>query len=177
MSRIVRSSRYVPGLLIVLLALSGCRTYGSYGTSEAIPGQMQQAVQQFADDLARAESDVQALAEAAAQSSALEPFERQYRKLIAQHEEWLERHREIAAEYEDGGSYRALNRNYGAIIAEQRLVATRYNELHARIRRAVSGQSPALTTTSASRYVVNPSYYARVQNRQMLSMQDALRGL
>jgi hypothetical protein len=28
-----------------------------------------------------------------------------------------------------------------------------------------------------SRYVVNPAFYTRVQNRQRLSMQDALRGL
>lgn len=174
-----RIARFAPLFLAVLLLVvtSGCRTYGQYGNTEAIPAQMQQAVQQFAGDLSRAESDILALSEATAQNAALEPMESTYRDLIARHQTFLEAHRAIAAEYADGGSYRVLNREYGGMISEQRLVATRYAELHARIRRVVSGQPPALETTMKSRYVVNPTYYQRIQNRQRLSMQDALRGL
>jgi hypothetical protein len=174
-----RIARYAPLFIaaVVLVVTSGCRTYGQYGNTEAIPAQMQQAVQQFADDLERAESDILALSEATAQNAALQPAESAYRDLIAKHRTFLEAHRAIAAEYEDGGDYRALNREYGAIISEQRLVSTRYAELHARVRRVVTGQPPALAATPESRYVVNPAYYMRVQNRQRLSMQDALRGL
>ncbi len=174
-----RIARYAPLFIaaFVLVVTSGCRTYGQYGNTEAIPAQMQRAVQQFADDLARAESDILALSEAAAQNAALQPAESAYRDLIAKHQTFLEAHRAIAAEYEDGGDYRALNREYGAIISEQRLVATRYAELHARVRRVVNGQSPAPEATMESRYVVNPAFYTRAQNRQRLSMQDALRGL
>ena len=176
MSRPASLNRLLTGALLLLVVLSGCRTYGGYGTTEEIPRQMQQAVQQFADELARAESDVQALSAAVAQNSALEPFESQYRDVIAKHEEFLEHHRAIAEQFQDGGDYRALNRNYGAIISEQRLIETRYNELHARIQRIVSGQPDRAVQQLKSRYVVNPSYYGRVQNRG-LSMQEALRGL
>lgn len=176
MSRNPLLLRLLLGVLCLLVVASGCRTYGGYGTTEAIPPQMQQAVQQFADALGRAQADAQALADAASQNSALEPLEARYRDLIVQHETFLAHHREIAERFAEGGSYRDLNRNYGAIISEQRLVRTRYNEMHARIRSAVTGQPVALTATAPSRYVVNPSYYSRVQNRQALSMQDALRG-
>ena len=176
MSRNARLVPFVLGVLLLVIA-SGCRLYGGYGTTEEIPRQMQQAAQQFADDLARAESDILALSDAVAQNAALEPLETRYRDLIAQHQSFLEAHRATAAQYEDGGSYRALNREYGAIISEQRLVATRYTELHARIRRVVSGQPPAVEATSASRNVVNPNFYDRVQNRQRLTMQEALRGM
>lgn len=176
MSRLASLARLLPGALLLLVALSGCRTYGGYGTTEEIPRQMEQAVQQFADELARAESDVQALSAAVVQNSALEPFESQYRDVIAKHEEFLEHHREIAEQYQDSDDYRALNRNYGAIISEQRLIETRYNELHARIQRVVSGQPERAARQLESRYVVNPNYYDRVQNRG-LSMQEALRGM
>lgn len=168
--------RLVPGALLLLLVLAGCRTYGDYGTTEEIPRQMEQATQQFADDLARAESDVQALSAAVAQNSALEPFETRYRDLIAQHQAFLEQHRELTAQYQGSDNYRALNRTYGAIISEQRLVETRYNELHARIQRVVAGQPERAPQRTESQYVNNPTFYDRVQNRQGVTMQDALRG-
>jgi len=177
MPRTAPFARLLPGALFLLVVLAGCRTYGGYGTTEEIPRQMQQAVQQFADELTRAESDVQALSAAVAQNSALEPLETRYRDVIAKHEEFLAHHRAIAERFQEGGAYRALNRYYGAIISEQRLIETRYDELHVRIQRAVSGQPDRTAHPLESRYVVNPSYYDRVQNRQELSMQDALRGL
>lgn len=180
-----RNARFVPFILGALLfvMVSGCRTYGGYGAEEIIPNQMQEAVQQFADDLDRAESDILALSEATAQNDALQPVEAQYRDLIALHQTFLDAHRAIAEEYEDGGTYRALNREYGAMISEQRLVDVQYADLHARIRRILSGQppafdaAPAIGSTLASRNYVNPNFYSRVQNRQALSMQEALRGM
>lgn len=180
-----RNARLAPLLFgaLFLVMISGCRTYGGYGTTELIPQQMQQAVQQFEDDLERAESDILALSEATAQNAALEPAETQYRDLVALHQTFLEAHRATLDEYEDGGTYRALNREYGAMIAEQRLIEMRYAEMHARIRRISSGQpptseaTPAIGSTLASRNFVNPNFYSRVQNRQPLSMQEALRGM
>lgn len=168
--------RLLPAALLLLVLTAGCRTYGGYDTETAIPQQMQQAVQQFADELDRAQSDVTALSEAVQQNSTLEPMEERYRDLIAKHEEFLERHRRIAERFQDGGAYRDLNWNYGAIVSEQRLVRTRYNELHTNIRRVVAGQPVVVEVPPNSRYAVNPPYYDRVQNRQGMTLQEALQG-
>lgn len=156
--------------------VSGCRTYGGYGTEEAIPRQMQEAVQQFASELNRAQSDLAALSEAAEQNSALASLEARYRDLVAQHEAFLEDHRGLVERFQDGGSYRDLNRNYGAMISEQRLMRTWYTELHVRIQRAVTGAPVVGQAVPKSRYVVNPTYYDRVQNRRV-TMAEALRGM
>jgi len=169
-------ARLLPVAFLLLVVLSGCRTYGGYGTTEEIPRQMEQAAQQFADELARAESSVQALSAAVAENSALEPLETRYRDVIAQHEAFLEDHRAVADRFQGSSNYRALNRYYGAIIAEQRLIEKRYEELHLRIQRVVSGQPERTPPLRASNYINTPSYYDRLQNQQALSMQDALRG-
>jgi hypothetical protein len=97
--------------------------------------------------------------------------------VIAQHEAFLEDHRAVADRFQGSSNYRALNRYYGAIIAEQRLIEKRYEELHLRIQRVVSGQPERTPPLRASNYINTPSYYDRLQNQQALSMQDALRGL
>lgn len=174
--RVTSFARFVPGTLLLLLLVTGCRTYGDYGAEAEIPRQMQQTVEQFAGELDRAQSDVKALAEAVEQNDALAPLEEQYRDLINRHEAFLEGHRRIAEHFQDGGTYRALHRNYRTMISEQHLVRSWYNELHVRVRRVGSGEPAVGDVPPASRYVVNPSYYDRVQNRQRLTMRAALQG-
>lgn len=174
MMRFPSLARCLPGLALLLLLATGCRTYGGYGTEEALPRQMQQAVEQFADDLDRARSDVEMLAEAADQNSALAPVVEQYEHVIGRHEAFLDVHRQLVDRFQDDGAYRALHRNYGAMISEQRLVETWYQELHRRVQRVQHGQPAVGEVPPASRYAVNPSYYDRIQNRQPLTMEAAL---
>lgn len=169
--------RYIPGLVLLLVFATGCRTYGGYGIEEEMVQQMQQAVQQFANELDRARSDLKMLAEAAQQNQALESLEARYRDTVERHEAVLDQHRRMVEHFEEGGAYRELHRSYGAMITEQRVVRNRYGEMHTHIARIVHDQDvTAAGVLPASRYVVNPLYYERVENRQALTMREALQG-
>lgn len=167
-------------LLLLLGAVMGCRTYGGYGTESATLNQIQQANDQFARELERARADLNALEEAAQTNAALKPFVAAYRDLIDLHQAKLEENRRIAAQLEEGDeTYRDLSRDFGAILAEERVVNNRYTNLHRRIQRVVRGEAVMVERVEpSSRYYVTPPYYARAENlNRTVTMQDALRGL
>ena len=67
----VRSHAPIFGVLALMLLLTGCRTYGGYDTEARTYAQMQQANSQFANDLTRAEGELNALQNAASTNADL----------------------------------------------------------------------------------------------------------
>jgi hypothetical protein len=169
-----RSFRLAPILLLVL-ALTGCRLYGGYGTEAELQEQLSNVTNDFADNLARTEADLQVLERAASDRADLEPFVEQFRTLIDEHESLLDQHRSITERLADSGDYRALHRNYGAITTEQRMMRQRYDRTIRQIRATVSGESAdAQPLPNESFYYVEPVEYRRMENRRELTMEDAL---
>lgn len=164
--------------LLSLLALTGCRTYGGYDSEPLTLDQMQTATQQFAENLEQARSDLSLLEAATATNPALDPLEQTYRTTVTLHAEKLDHHRRIVEEFNAAdGSYRALSRNYGAIISDQRLVQQRYRSLLARISRTVRGVDPQPAPEMKSRYSVAPIFYSQAERElNTLTMNEALRG-
>ena len=169
--------------LALLLVASGCRTYGDdYGNEEATLEGIAEANEQFADDLARARTELGTLRRVAAANPALEPLAEQYAELLVAHEVVLDVHRDMAAKLDagdsiwdqtiggwvGGGDYRPLHRAYGAIISEQQIVRDRYDEL---VRNALitTGRDSlnyvwALEPYPEGRYYVIPPQYERIRN-------------
>lgn len=166
-----QSWRTLFGLLVLLLIVSGCRTYGGqFDSEQATLAQIGQANQQFAQELERARNDNSALQQAASSNSDLNDIAGQFAAALEMHAQTLESHRELeAVALSKSGNHRVLHRTYGAIISGQRIVRDQYARVHAAL--AHSMQESSLWSQNYS----IPHYYARAQNQtSQPSMTDLL---
>ena len=191
------ASRFRLGLsgLAFLLLLTGCRTYGDkYGNEEATLNQIGEANEQFADDLARARTNLAALRRAAESDSRLEALAEQYAELLVAHEALLAVHIEQAAELDagdsiwdqtiggwlGGGDYRPIHRTYGAIISEEQIMRDRYGELLANALVATGRDSLEAPWTlepyPEGRYYIVPPQYERIRNLGAYSSMERATG-
>ncbi|PEN13902.1 hypothetical protein CRI94_07550 [Longibacter salinarum] len=171
----VRSFRLVPVLLLILV-VTGCRTYGDYGTEAELQEQIAKITSDFADNLARTEADLQVLERAAADRGDLAPLVERFKSNLESHRELLAHHRDIAERLSDSGNYRALHRNYGAITTEQRMMRQGYNQTIRRIQTVVSGDASFELKPLPLRsfYFVEPLEYVRMENPRQITMEEAL---
>jgi hypothetical protein len=168
-----RSFRLVP--ILLLLVITGCRTYGGYGTEAELQKQISNVTETFADNLARSEADLEVLKRAAADRSELAPLVERFQNDIEKHRELLANHESIAARLSDSGNYRALHRNYGAITTEQRMMRTEYNRTIRQIQATVTGQdADRMPLPNKSFYFVEPIEYLRMENARQITMEQAL---
>lgn len=166
-------------LLALLLATTGCRTYGGHGSEEGTLDQIEQANSDFASRLDRARSDLEMLQQSAQANSGLESLVPVYQQVVSMHEDKLALHREYADALGSDSGYREISRKYGAIISDQRLVTIRYQEMHERVRQALQTADTATAESAAleSRYQVVPLFYRRAENQAAdLTMKEALQG-
>lgn len=178
-----------PVLLLLFVVASGCRTYGGYGTESGTLDQIQQANQQFADELARAEGEGNALRQAVARYPVLAPIADDYEDTLERHRTMIVHHREMLdrAAATSGvfawlmqTRYRTISRIYGGILSEQQVVRDRYLEAYQAVAQAL-GRPPVawintLTTAPRSRYYVVPPQYEDIRQVPTLSMRDLLDG-
>lgn len=170
----LRIARLVP--LVALLLLTGCRTYGGYETEAKTYTALQQTHRQFATELERAKADLNLLEEAAAENEALEPLADRFAGIVARHEQVLAEQQDLLRRLSPESSYRDLHRAFGAVVTDRRLTAKRYNRAVVAVQAAVRGVPVANAITPRSYYVVEPLDYARLDNADRLTMQEALRG-
>lgn len=162
-------------LLLLVVLVTGCRTYGDYGTEAELRNQISDAVDEFEKDLARSEADLAVLQRAAEGQSALNPMVDRFMSDIDAHRELLASHRTIAQNLEGSSSYRDLHRGYGTVTTEQRMMRNTYNRTVRNIRSVVTGQPvDATPLPNKSFYFVEPVGYARLQNPQRITMKEAL---
>jgi len=165
-------------VLTLWVVIGGCRTYGGYGTEPETLEQIQHTVDAFSDALERAQGNLALLEGAAATNPMYAEAAEQYALAIEAHLAALEYSRDLAAEAEaNANDYRVLNRNYGALVTEQRLAGGRYARVvHHLERMLVSPEGlPSSMTLArqwvravplASRYQVTPPFYERVEYAQ-----------
>ncbi|MFK7846347.1 MAG: hypothetical protein AB8G77_13700 [Rhodothermales bacterium] len=169
-------------LLLVFLVLSGCRTYGDYGTEQASYDRIAAINTQFSQDLERAKGDLEVLKRAAGSDSDLKMALMQYESLLAQHEEISARHKEMALNLtvktglmgKLSTSYRDLNRALGSITIEQLSMHKNYSRFAASLLEDDSYKAIA-GPESASRYHIAPPFYEEIRYAlAKVSVSDAL---
>ncbi len=159
--------RKLPVLLVVLL-VAGCRTYGGYDTEQASYDQILVINTQFKQDLERAKSQLDVLTRAASSDNELREAVDQYKELLAKHEEMIANHEEITAslKVKTGAlgrlstSYRDLNRALGAITTEQLGMQKRYEEFAISL---LDDARQAHVQKEEGRYQIAPPFYEQIR--------------
>ncbi len=160
----------------LLVVLSGCskpdpiiRMYGDwryndgYETVEAHREQIADLVDDYAADAQRNRLAAEQLGLAARTDARLASFATQAADLSELQNVLLIEQREHADLLIEGGSYRELNRGYGAMITEQQILADRYYDLGRQIE-VMSDTSAAgqiESTVVRSRYQIVPPHWLR----------------
>ncbi len=163
--------------LTLLIVLSGCskpdpiiRMYGDwryndgYGTEEAHREQIADLVDDYAADAQRNRLAAEQLGLASRTDARLAGYATEAILLSELQGLLLIEQREQADELIESGSYRELNRGYGAMITEQQILADRYYDL-GRAMEAAAMDSTDLgqieSTVVRSRYQIVPPHWLR----------------
>ena len=160
-----RALQTIRPLAIFLLAgfvLTGCRTYGGYGSEEAAVAQIHQANERFAKELDRARSDAETLQTLASAHRNLTSYVEEYQRFVEKHAALLEAHRATYDRLKDGASYRAASRALGAVVSEQFLVHDGYRS----VLEEMLGLRETLQKRAASaHYQQVPPYYRQIEEQ------------
>lgn len=174
----LRANRFVLLLALVGLLASGCRTYGGYDTKPKTYQAMQRSVEAFADELDRAEADFRTLADAADAAEAsdtLQALAEDYRALLDEHEALLETQRNRVDRLSASSAYRSLQRGYGATVKEKEIMKTKYRRLVRSVHATVRGEQAGPTAPKTERrYTIRPVNFPSLQDKERLSMEQAL---
>ena len=159
---------------VAVFCLAGCRNYGSDEAAEATYAQMQKANQVFEEELIRARADLQRLEQASAESGLVGETAEQFSQIVRGHEAVLDEHKAIAGDMSGDSDYRALNRAFGAIVAQQRTIRIQYEGLLRHLHEAA--QAPDTTSKGIERpYAYIPPFYSRISTTgRELSLADLL---
>jgi hypothetical protein len=164
-------------VLVTLLVLSGCRTYGGDGTEAKNFEAMQNAVQSFEDELSRAQADLHTLEEAAATSDTLEALAHRFQEHVDEHEELLATQEERIDRLSPDASYRTLQRAYGATVTEQQMMEQKYQRVVRTVQATVQdGDVETASSASTRRYTINPVNFPDAETDAELTMEGALQG-
>lgn len=171
-----------PALLLfaaaALVVLSGCRTYGHYGSEEALRTALTEATEAFAVELTQRRADADALAQLAARQPALAPYAEQYQNAVLAHDAVLGEARAHAEQLQGSGSHRGLKRAYGALVMSQASIHRQYQS----ILEAIAADADTASATQPyydpqSRYFIVPPFYERLAGARTISLQEAVRGV
>lgn len=153
--------------LVLLAGLTGCRTYGGYGTEEKVRVQISRANEAFASELERARNLLPALQQRIGGDENGATIINEYQSLLTAHATLLEQNRQIEEALSGGEGYRTLNRVFGSILSEQKVIRNRYRAL-------LNNAQGIIDTTAVARgevvpesyYVVRPPFYERIANTE-----------
>lgn len=165
--------------LALVLVLTGCRTYGDYGSGEIHLVQLHELNEAFESELERSRLDAAQLQAAAQRNPRLADLAREYAAAVAAHELVLAENVALAAELEeDGAGYRRVSRALGAAAAEREAVTDMYTSLRLDVRRLAGELVVEDDIPYESRYFVAPPFYERIRyGNQTKTMDAALQGV
>ena len=165
-------------LAVLGLALSGCRTYGGYDSKPKTYRAIQKAVQTFGEEVDQAERDLRMLETAAVEIDTLQALAAQYRDLIDEHESLLQEQQDRVERLSPTSTYRNLHAAYGATVTEQRMMQQKYQRV-TRTVQAVVQEAPVqeARVKGDRRYTVRPIGFPPAEEKEQLTMGQALRGL
>jgi len=159
------------GLIVVL---TGCRTYGDYGSEAKIYEEMGEAVEELEAELESAQADLQQLRAAAEQANRLEPLLDRYQTLVEAHEALIQAHEQEVNGLSAEASHRTLRRSYGAMVTDRRLLRRRYDRTVRRVYGVVRDSvAPSPPLRNRSTYSTTPVNFP--QPRRDITMVEALR--
>lgn len=174
------SRRAATGLVavLVLFVLTGCRTYGGYGTEPETIDQIRIANDQFAEEMERARAEYEYLLEQVQQDPGLVAFAESYLAILQLQEQKLLENLDLAeSAYDNPDNYRTLSRVYGAIISNQNVVEDRYDALYRVMVEARTQQVLPEEALPPARWQVAPPEYDRMRRvLQQRSVRDILGG-
>lgn len=144
--------------VVLVGVLTGCRTYGGYGSEEALYRQLQRASEEFSQDLERMKQGRGQLEQRAAATADGERVAGNLSSILELHEALDIRHREVVERLSPSSSHRTLSRAYGAMISDQEMVRGMYR----RVQNVLAGRAAAdsLRRTDVP-YSVLPAFYRR----------------
>lgn len=166
-------------VLVGLLLLTGCRTYGNegYESQRKTYAAIQETMQQLDQDLGRAQSDLRQLESAADSLDTLKPLADRYHALVSSHEATLALHRGEADELSEGSSYRSLHQAYGALITDRRLLQRQYERTIRAVWATVRDTIPPLAPARRrSTYMTTPIGFTDAEAVPAITMARALQG-
>lgn len=166
-----------PTLVILagfLVALSGCRTYGGYGATDAAVTTLTRANDIFESELGQARRDAERLAAAARVQPQLRPYTASFAGVVSLHEQALAQGQDRAESLAGGTTYRSASRTLGATIADYDRVRSAYRNVVNGVA-ITAGVMPSMGSTSGdSGYGKVPPFYYRID--RPLTIVQALGG-
>lgn len=175
----LRSQFFLLLFAVAGLILGGCRTYGDeYDTKPKTYQAMQNAVETFADEFDRAETDLQKLEAAASKADTLQPMAAQFESLLEEHESLLQTQRGRIERLSPTSTYRNLHSAYGATVTEQRMMKRKYQRVLQTVYATVQDTTvPASRPKTDRQYTIRPLGFPTSEGEPELTMTQALRGL
>ena len=166
--------RTIFGIVFLGILISGCRSYGGYGTEEATYQQILEAHQVFEEELSRKQADLRGLEQAAASAEGLETAAGQFAQLVQGHEAILAEHSILISDLSADSDYRTLHRVFGAIVTQHNTIRSQYEDLIATVAQTQSPQADSVVQVQRP-YSLIPPYYRRVSEKQKdLTMNEVL---
>lgn len=167
------SAHSLLAVIVLLTALSGCRSYGGQGSEEAIYEEMQRGHQVFEKVLDRKRAELRTLQQAASENERLADLAEQYARMVQGHQALLDEYGEEIANLSPDSDYRNLNHAFGAMIAMHRTVKMQYDRLLDHAHRSFLS---ADTASAVKRpYALIPPYFDRVREGQReLTLNDVI---
>lgn len=152
------------GLLVTVVWLAGCRTYGGYDSEPIAYEQIQEANRVFAEELELARGNLVQITELAETTPALTDFAEQYKALVEGHAAVLQANLELQAELADEEDFRPLHRALDAVVVEHNLVRLQYQGLLANLVHPPDTVRLVKELDNLdSRYAFVPPYYERIE--------------
>lgn len=162
--------------VLAVLVLSGCRTYGGYGSEEEAYEQIAEANRQFTEQLTRAQAELAQLVDGPA-ARAHEDYVARFAALVEGHEAVLAEQLDLQESLEGSGDYRKLHNALGAIVSNQEIVQNRYEELYFELVQSLDSTA-VYDEVLLSRYAFVPPFYqaimADLKTQRVAQRADAL---
>ena len=160
-------------MIIGLLVLTGCRTYGG-GTDDQVAEALIVITQQLEAEVSGIEIESDMLAEASVLNPELIPYTERMKSISSEYVEMIKKQKKIikeATSVEDNfltnwvgrDRYRELHRTLGAIISERELKQIKRQLLYQDMREHIEDVSAGMQASEEGRLQIRPHYYNRPQ--------------
>jgi len=149
--------------MLAALAVSGCRTYGGYGSESANYEQMQRAVGILEEELGRARADLSAAQAAAASNPEAEVLATNFGEIVDVHARIVDEQKELLDGLSEDSDYRELSRAFGAINSQKQAIQERYDRF---LRGAYVAFADTAEADVGRPYSSVPPFYNRVAAAQ-----------
>lgn len=156
-------------LILLVTLVTGCRTYGGYGSEEATLDEMAQAVATYQDLLAQSRAVLASLEQEAEANPNLAPFVEQFSAVVTGHAVILEEHELYLEDLAGSDDYRDVSRVFGALLAEQKLTRRQYSEVIYSAMHSADSTAELVQAEVAplGRYYVVPPYYEQARQQRL----------